>query len=359
MASSIYLDILQLLFGWGVLLAATASLSLVPNAGLLWKLTDGVASNSTSVSTSASVIFGAWVLAEFMLLVLLVTMATVLMYCCRKTKPTVGLLQVIADPVLVPLACVPVLLMCGVPVARSLRICLRHLHSNASTTPCPYGNHLHWDLSTDNADRIWGYEHELMTLECCLQCFVVLPVVLRFLHLRWRMNLQPFLLTALLLLFHACDVSILVRLALVMTTEAGHRSAEALACLSALFISALSLTVATPPVYLGGDLTEAYVRWLHVGTTLVIDLPGLAMKLHVLSSSEALLVPNVDALFFICLLKNVCDITVLFLIIIKRLKGQRSRQYASLQGGRKRSASVCSSSDTQRLCSQTDHEDFV
>jgi hypothetical protein len=87
MVSSIYIDVLQLLFGWGVLLATTASLSLVPNAALLWNLDDN---DEASASASASVVFGVWVLAEFMLLVLLVTIATVLMYCCRKMKPTVG-----------------------------------------------------------------------------------------------------------------------------------------------------------------------------------------------------------------------------------------------------------------------------
>jgi hypothetical protein len=197
-----------------------------------------------------------------------------------------------------------------------------------------------------------------MTLEVCLQCFAFLPALLRFLHLRWRMPRQPFLLSALMLFFHSFDVSVFVRLALTMTTDGQHMATEAFACLSALFVGAASLSIATPPCFLGSEFSNAYLRWLHVCSAVAIDLPGFAIKLHVLMMPlPELLVPNVDALFFICLLKNCISLLVLLLVAARRLKGRKAL-YAVLGGRRSRSSSV-SSADTQRLCPQTDHEDFV
>lgn len=181
----------------------------------------------------------------------------------------------------------------------------------------------------------------------------MLPVLLRLLHLRWRMAWTPFILSAMLLFIQALDTSALVRLSLVLAAEAEHRVTEALTCFAVLFIGVASLNIATPPVYLGGAYSSTYLRWLHICSACVVDLPGMLLKPYVLARSE-LLVPQVDALFIVCLVKNICNSVALCVLVGKRLcprkvaYGQLTRDEDS------------AGSDSERLCSShTDHEDFV
>lgn len=88
---------------------------------------------------------------------------------------THSLLQLIADPVLVPLVCVPFLLVRGIPVIQSLRICLLQHGTNITTTdlaastsaihvrPCHQSGPLLWDFTDLNYDQLTLYHRDLVS----------------------------------------------------------------------------------------------------------------------------------------------------------------------------------------------------
>lgn len=192
-----------------------------------------------------------------------------------------------------------------------------------------------------------------MTLESCLQCLNMAPVILRLLHYKWHVSWQPFIQSCLFLMLEAMDIASLVQITFLLHPYGIRRATEALAYLTSLFLNVACLTIATPPAYLGSEWTTRYLRGLMLTGTCILDLPSMVLKLLLLNQeSSRSMTPQFSGLFFLCLLKNASGVVALFVYIIRRLSCSKW-QYLSLH---RRSSTEAA--DTQRLY-QHDQEDFV
>lgn len=163
-----------------------------------------------------------------------------------------------------------------------------------------------------------------------LQCAILLPVLLRMFRYRWKMSWQPFLHSNLYFFLQALDVAFLIETFVMAEECAWGTAVQCLIFINGLAICIGCLTLSIPPVYIGNQITNKYIKTTSYIGTALLDLPFLIVRLFLVHKTQSAIDMATGGFFFIFIVKEMVCIAVIFSIICRKISLCVGSTYLSL-----------------------------
>ena len=163
-----------------------------------------------------------------------------------------------------------------------------------------------------------------------LQCAIILPVLLRMFRYRWKMSWQPFLHSNLYFFLQALDVAFMMETFVRARPSLWGVAVQSFIYITALVICLGCLTISIPPVYVGNQITNKYIKTTSYIGTALLDLPFLILRLFLVHRTQAAIDMATGGFFFIFVVKEMVCIAVILSIICRKISLCVGSTYLSL-----------------------------